>query len=382
MKKSYRTFIEHFEPELKVYSPGRINFIGEHTDYNQGFVLPTAIDKKITFSFKRNNSPNVCNVLSTNYNAFLEFDLNQVFPSKISWENYILGVVFEIQKISDKLKGFDCLIESELPEGSGISSSAALECGLASGLNELFDLGITKEELVFLSQKAEHLFVGTKCGIMDQYASIMSRADQVILLDCKTQQHRYINASFDPYEIVLLNTNVTHSLADSEYNTRRKECETVVDHVRNHHPDVDSLRDVTISLLNESRDDISQVLYERASYVIEENDRVLNAAGALEEGSLVRFGELMYASHEGLRHKYGVSCKELDFLVDFSKDYPEVVGSRMMGGGFGGCTINLIHKDKVDSYIKKVSPVYKKTFGIALSAFVTKASEGTLIERL
>lgn len=377
-----KDFLANFTPELLVQSPGRINLIGEHTDYNQGFVLPTAINKHIAFRLAQNDSEHICRVYSKTFDSYFEIDLDDISISQTHWENYILGVVYEIKNRNHLLRGFDCVIESELPVGSGISSSAALECGLASGLNELFNLEISEIDIVFLCQKAEHDFVGTKCGIMDQYASVMSRAGKVILLDCKTQQHRYINATFDPYKIVLLNTNVSHKLADSEYNTRREECEKVVAFLQQYQDQIASLRDVSFVLLENYKNDIPYTLVERSSFVIEENNRVLTAAGALEEGALAKFGELMYASHKGLRHKYEVSCKELDFMVDFSRDYQEVIGSRMMGGGFGGCTINLIHKDKVDTYIKEIGSSYKETFGIDLTAFVATPSEGTQIHRL
>ncbi|WP_299434662.1 galactokinase [uncultured Aquimarina sp.] len=375
-----KSFVKGFKSELVVHSPGRINFIGEHTDYNNGFVMPTAIDKKIIFSLQKNDSNHLCKVYSSTYDKILTINLNRLKPSTEEWENYIVGVLSEISKISDRVKGFDCIIDSQLPIGAGISSSAALECGLAYGLNELFNLNLSKIELVELSQRAEHNYVGTKCGIMDQFASVMSEDKKVILLDCKSKHYRLIDANFEPYKVLLLNTNVSHNLASSEYNTRREECERVIEIISKTYNKVKSLRDVTKSMLDEFRDDLTDVLYQRAYYIIEENNRVLRASELLEKGDLESFGELMYQSHRGLQHKYEVSCPELDFLVDFSEDYERVIGCRMMGGGFGGCTINLVHADSVSDYILNVKKAYKKQFEIDLTSFITVPSPGTLIQ--
>ena len=212
--------------DIIVDSPGRINLIGEHTDYNNGYVLPTAIDKKIQFKIKKNGSLNTCNIYSNNFNSGFFFELNAVSKSENQWENYILGVIYEIQQLTDKLRGFDCVLDSDIPIGSGISSSAALECGLAFGLNELFDLNLSKLTIVELSQRAEHNYVGTKCGIMDQFASVMSKKDHVILLDCQSLDYEYVPIKIEPFKILLLNTNVSHNLASGEYNMRRSQCET------------------------------------------------------------------------------------------------------------------------------------------------------------
>ncbi|WP_298545206.1 galactokinase [uncultured Aquimarina sp.] len=375
----HKSFVKGFKSELVVHSPGRINFIGEHTDYNNGFVLPTAIDKKIVFSFQKNDSEHECKIYSSSYDKMLDVNLSELKPSKEEWENYILGVLSEISKISNGVKGFDCIIESQLPIGAGISSSAALECGLAYGLNELFNLNLSKIELVELSQRAEHNYVGTKCGIMDQFASVMSEDKKVILLDCRSKHYRLIGANFEPYKILLLNTNVSHNLASSEYNTRREECEKVKEIISKTYNKVKSLREVTKSMLDEFRNKLTDVLYRRAYYVIEENNRVLQASELLEKEDVQGFGKLMYQSHRGLQHLYEVSCPELDFLVDFSENYNEIVGSRMMGGGFGGCTINLIHADHVNDYIINVKEAYRKEFDIELTSFVTVPSHGTII---
>ena len=368
-----------FDPELTVYSPGRINLIGEHTDYNMGFVLPAAIDKRIVFKIKRNGSNEKCHVYSTDYDKIVAFDLNNVKPSQEEWENYILGVVFEIQKLGYELSGFDCQLDSNLPIGSGISSSAALECGLAFALNSLFQLGMSKLDIVHASQRAEHNFVGTQCGIMDQYASVMSEPGHVILLDCKTVTHKFVPLHLKPYCLLLLNTNVTHSLANSAYNTRKSECETGVAILKQNGLKTESLREVTIQDLTENETDLPPIVFKRCRYIVEENQRVLKAADSLQKNDLEEFGKLLYESHRGQQLEYEISCEELDFLVDFSIDQPQVLGSRMMGGGFGGCTINLIHEDHVDDYVEKASKAYRDRFDIDLTPVYITPSGGTFI---
>ena len=368
-----------FNPEIIIASPGRINFIGEHTDYNMGFVLPTAIDRKMIFKLRKNNSKNNCYVYSANYDTGFSFDLSNISISEKEWENYILGVIHEIQRLTDKLRGFDCVLSSDIPVGSGISSSAALECGLAFGLNELFELDMSKHTIIELSQRAEHNYVGTKCGIMDQYASVMSKKDHVILLDCKSVKHQYIPLKIKPYKILLLNTNVSHSLASSEYNKRREECEKGISIIQKKYHQVNSLRDVDEIMLAEFREALGETIYRRCNYIVEEKSRVLQAVEALKENRLKDFGTLMYATHEGLSKEYEVSCPELDFLVEFSKKYEAIIGARMMGGGFGGCTINLIRESATEEFIEKASTAYFKKFSIKLEALEANPSGGTSI---
>ncbi|CAZ94227.1 galactokinase [Zobellia galactanivorans] len=372
-------FLEHFTPELVVSSPGRINLIGEHTDYNMGYVLPTAIEKNITFSFKKNGSDNECRVYSKTYDTGFEIDLNAIAVSKIEWENYILGVLNEISKRTDKVRGFDCVVESNLPTGSGLSSSAALECGLAFGLNEIFDLGLSKIEMVQLSQTAEHTYVGTQCGIMDQFASVMSEAGNVILLDCRSLDYKHIPIDLNPYKIILLNTKVSHNLASSEYNTRKKECEEGVSVIQKKYPEVKSLRDVNEEMLLSSKEGMSETVYKRCSFIVKENDRVLAMVDALKKNNLDEVGQILYRAHEGISKAYEVSCPESDFLVDFSKDNPKVLGARQTGGGFGGCTLNIVHGDAVDDFVTQAAKDYKEKFDIDLEAFEVQPSGGTHI---
>lgn len=368
-----------FDPELVVESPGRINLIGEHTDYNMGYVLPTAIDKKITFGFIKNGTTQSCEVYSADFDKSLTVDLHNISPSSTEWENYVLGVLHELIQRTDQLKGFNCYMESTVPAGSGVSSSAALECGLAFGLNALFELGLSKSEIVELSQKAEHSYVGTQCGIMDQFASVMSKEGHVILLDCNSLEHEYIPIQLAPYKFILLNTHVSHNLASSEYNTRRKECEQGIAIMRKKHPAVKSLRDADIKMLQLFKGEMSETVYKRCRFIIEENDRVLAMTKALKANDLALAGNILYEGHTGLSELYEISCPESDFMVKFSKGIPGVLGARQMGGGFGGCTINLVHEDVVDDYIRAISTVYYEEFGIKLSSFEGIPSKGTSI---
>ena len=372
-------FLDNFKPELTVESPGRINIIGEHTDYNMGYVLPTAIEKKITFKFQKNGSDNICHVYSKGYDTGFELSLDTIEISKVEWENYILGVLNEISKRTDKLRGFDCVLESHVPIGSGVSSSAALECGLAFGLNEMFDLGLSKMDIVELSQAAEHTYAGTKCGIMDQFASVMSKEGHVILLDCESLEYSYIPIHIKPYKIVLLNTNVSHNLASGEYNKRRAQCEAGVAALQKIYPEVKSLRNASMDMLNEVKDKIDGTVYNRCAYVIQEKTRVLEAVEALKANDLKRVGELLYETHEGLSKLYEVSCPELDFLVAFSKNNDAVLGARMMGGGFGGCTINLVHEDAIEEFVASASQAYEKACNLKLTWFEASPSQGTSI---
>lgn len=379
--KNIPDFVNKDDFDIRVESPGRINLIGEHTDYNNGLVMPTAIDKSIFLKFRKNQTENFCRIYSETFNTGFEFNLDRNFSKTSGWESYILGVVNELLLKGKKLEGFDCSIQSELPVGAGISSSAALECGMASGLNELFQLQLSAIEIVKLSQKAENEFVGSNCGIMDQYSSVMSKEGHIIMLDCQSLEAEFIPADFKDCKILLLNTNVSHNLADSEYNTRRQECEAAVNIIQKKKPEVKTLRDVDFNILEEFREELSPTMYQRCSYVLNENERVIAAAKSLKSGELKEFGELMYASHEGLQHNYEVSCPELDFLVDYSRNKDFIYGSRMMGGGFGGCTLNLIEKEGVDAYIREISAAYLQKFNIALDAISVSPSKGTQISK-
>jgi galactokinase len=361
---------------LLVRSPGRINLIGEHTDYNEGFVLPAAIDKEIVLAFAKNNS-DTCRLYAYDLSESFAFDLHNFKPSETGWANYIMGVVDQLQKAGYTLQGFDCVFGGDVPAGAGLSSSAALECGTAYALNHLFDLQVEKTRLIRYAQLAEHNFAGVNCGIMDQFASVMGKENHALRLDCRSLEFSYFPLDLQHYQIVLCDTQVKHSLASSEYNTRRQECEQGVAVVQQVYPEVKSLRDVTLEMLDEVKTKLSPTVYKRCAYVIEENERLLTGCALLEAGDIAGFGEKMYGSHAGLSQKYEVSCPELDFLVEFTKDKPEVVGSRMMGGGFGGCTINLVASDAKENFIKEITAAYKAAFGIALKTYEVAISNGT-----
>ncbi|MFH4966496.1 galactokinase [Gaetbulibacter sp. M235] len=353
-------------------SPGRINIIGEHTDYNEGFVLPAAIDKGIVAAIGKSDS-DFCSVLAYDYNEKHEFLTDDIQPiPNGNWKNYVIGVVAEIQKKSIKVPPFNLVFGGDIPRGGGLSSSAALENSIVFGLNELFGLGMSKEEMILISQRAEHYYVGVRCGIMDQYSSMFGKEDHALLLDCRTQIAKPIQIDFQDYELVLINTNVSHKLVDAEYNNRREVCEKVASLL-----DIKSLRDATRELLNTVKSQLSEDEYQKALYVIEENDRVLKAAKMIEQNDLEALGNLLFEAHQGVRYQFKVSCKELDFLVDKAKGNPNVIGARMMGGGFGGCTINLVKKEAVKHYTQEISEAYVKAFNKACSIYFVNLSEGT-----
>lgn len=369
--------IQNFKSEIDIESPGRINLIGEHIDYNGGHVLPAAIDKKITLKFRKNNT-NQCHIYSANFKSSFQIDLNHLERSKIAWQNFVLGVLYHIDVLKpNAIQGFDCIIDSNLPLGSGISSSAALECGIAKGVNELFNIGLTDLEIIHLSRDAEHTFVGTKCGIMDQFAVVKGKKDHLLLLNCETLDYTLIEAAFDPYIIVLLNTNVSHNLATSEYNVRRSECETALEAIQKKYPSYQNLASVPVKVVKTMKAILPEKIYQRALYVAQENKRTLKAVKHLGKNNLKKFGACMYQSHKGLTNLYEVSCKELDFLVEKTKDLDYVKGARMMGGGFGGCTINLVHKDRVDEFVQLLSAAYQEHFDIQLTSIETTISDGT-----
>ncbi|GMN10739.1 galactokinase [Croceitalea sp. MTPC9] len=368
--------ITYRESDVVIESPGRINLIGEHIDYNGGLVLPAAIDKKVTLYFKKSINKK-CRVHSKSFDDDFVIDLNKIKVSDKEWHNYFLGVIYFIQqKFPNSINGFDCVVESDLPIGSGVSSSAALECGIAKGLSELFDIGLSNEEIIIISRDAEHHFVGTKCGIMDQFAVVMGQKEKLIKLDCENLSFEYIPASMKDFKIVLLNSNVSHNLATSEYNLRRKECEIGLKKIQKKYPKYNSLAKVPLKIIDEFKEAVSAVNYNRLSYVSEENTRTIKASKALIDGSIEKFGSYLFESHDGLKNKYQVSCDELDFLVGIGKGFDGVVGARMMGGGFGGCTINIVQENKVEAYIEEASKKYHTKFGISLSPFIVGIGNG------
>ena len=363
---------------LIIRSPGRVNLIGEHTDYNNGFVLPAAIDKSIYIALKA-RTDDLCRLYAADLGEKYEFEKVNLTRSGIVWANYLIGVLDQFKKSGKNTGGFDCVFGGDIPIGAGLSSSAAIEAGLAFGLNKLFDLEIPGIELVKLSQRAENEFVGVQCGIMDQFINIFGKENKVLKLDCRSLDFEYFPFENKGLKIVLCDTQVKHSLAESEYNLRRKQCEEGAAKLSRFDPSVSSLRDVTLDFLYGHEDDLDPVTFKRCAYVIRENERVRLACAELNRNNFMAFGELMYQSHEGLKNEYEVSCVELDLLVDITSEMEGVLGSRMMGGGFGGCTINIINEEYVEDFKQIVSDKYNKKFKKRLEFYVSKISKGTCI---
>lgn len=366
------------KPEKVVLSPGRINIIGEHIDYNDGYVLPAAIDKVICFAFEKNNSKK-SKIFAIDLNEEFEIDLTEeVKLSDVVWTNYIRGVIKQLQDNGFSFEGFNCVFSSNIPVGSGLSSSAALECGMIFGIQQLFGLKIEKVDIALLGQKAEH-WVGINCGIMDQFSSVHGLENKVIKLDCNTLDFEYHNADFKDYSLVLFDSNVKHSLFTSEYNTRRMECEEGLSIIKNNFPEIKSFRDCTEEQLLSIQDKMNETVFKRVHFVIKEINRVVQACVALDKGNIEHLGQLLFETHYGLSQEYEVSCAELDMLVDTAKADDAIIGSRLMGGGFGGCTINLIKKGHENEVKSKFSNQYLDTFGIELKFYDVKISNGTTL---
>lgn len=365
-------------PEKTVLSPGRINIIGEHIDYNDGYVLPAAIDKVICFAFEKSNTK-TAKIIAIDLNEEFEIDLTQeVKLSDVVWTNYIRGVIKQLQDNGFSFEGFNCVFSSNIPVGSGLSSSAALECGMIFGIKSLFDLKIEKKDISLLGQKAEH-WVGINCGIMDQFSSVHGLENKVIQLDCNTLDFEYHNADFKDYSLILFDSNVKHSLFTSEYNTRRIECEEGLSIIKSHFPEVKTFRNATEEQVLSLKDKMTEKVFSRVHFVVKEINRVIKACKALDQGNIEQLGELLFETHYGLSQEYEVSCEELDMLVDTAKEDDAIIGSRLMGGGFGGCTINLVKKGNENEVKRKFSKLYLDTFGIELKFYDVKISNGTTL---
>ena len=363
-------------PQLIVKSPGRINIIGEHTDYNNGFVLPAAIDKGVYIGVSKREDNNIV-LHSIDYNDTYSTDTAKLAFGKELWTNYILGVTRILSKKTEAITGYNLVVVGDVPLGSGLSSSAALTCATTFSLSKLFDLNLSKLDIAKVGQQTEHEAVGVRCGIMDQFASVFGQDNSLIKLDCRSLDFEYIPIELDGYEILLLNTNVKHSLASSAYNKRRESCESAVALVKEKYPKVESLRDITLAQLDELVKPVNVEFYQKAKFVVEENERLLNATAALKANDIKTLGKLLYAAHWALSKEYEVSCDELDFLVSTLSTYPEVAGARMMGGGFGGCTINIVEKGKSKTVIDKLTDLYFDKFNLNLLPIEVSISNGT-----
>ncbi|MDE5886225.1 MAG: galactokinase [Muribaculaceae bacterium] len=369
--KILEEFKTRFGTEPSLYaSAGRINLIGEHTDYNGGFVFPGAIDKVIMSAIAPNDTEKV-RVFSIDINEYAEFGLNEDDVPPQSWARYIFGVCREILKRGGTVKGFDAVFAGNVPLGAGLSSSAALESCFAFALNDMFNANsIDKFELAKIGQSTEHNYCGVNCGIMDQFASVMGRKGKLMRLDCRSMEFEYFPFASDDYELILVDSRVKHELADSPYNKRRASCERVAKRLG-----LETLRDATIDMLDSIRTDITAEDYFRAKFVIEEKDRVLAVCDALNKGDFETVGAKMYETHKGLSKDYEVSCEELDFLNDVARECG-VTGSRIMGGGFGGCTINLVKKDLRDKFIETAKEKFKEKYGHEPKVYPVVISDG------
>jgi len=377
IKNIEQIFEQRFgKPQIRVMSPGRVNLIGEHTDYNEGFVLPAAINLGIYFVCSPNNL-NKFRFFSHDLNSYYETYVNEIQKCDKPWANYLLGVIVQFIKAGKKVNGFDCTFGGNLPIGIGISSSAALETGLAYAINQMENFGFSTIDLVRFSQKAEQEYAGVQCGIMDQFAIMYGRKQKAIKLDCRSLDYDYYTLNTNDYQVALVETGVDHSLKESAYNDRRNECEAGVKILQQFDPEINALRDASPELIRQLRGTFDPIIYKRCLYVVEENQRVEKACKALYEKNFDALGELMYASHKGLKEQYEVSCPELDYLVDLTKNLDGVSGSRMMGGGFGGCTINVVKKNAMAQFEKTICENYKTPSGQPPRIIKCDIEEGT-----
>ncbi len=367
----HQKFVERFgEGGVFYASAGRINLIGEHTDYNGGFVFPGAIDKVIMAEIKPNDTEKV-RVYSIDINDYAEFGLNEEDIPEASWARYIFGVAREILKRGGNVSGFDAVFAGNVPLGAGLSSSAALESCFAFALNDLFnDNTIDKFELARIGQSTEHNYCGVNCGIMDQFASVMGQKGKLMRLDCRSMEFEYFPFEPEGYELVLVDSRVKHELADSPYNKRRQSCERVAKRLG-----IETLRDATMEMLDSVRTDITAEDYFRAKFVIEEKERVLAVCDALVAGDYDTVGKKMYETHNGLSKDYEVSCEELDFLNDIARECG-VTGSRIMGGGFGGCTINLVKNELYENFIATARKRFNEKYGHEPKVYPVVISDG------
>lgn len=361
---------------LLIKGCGRINIIGEHTDYNNGYVMPASIDKGIYFAISENGTTE-SHFYAANLGESYSFSIDDIKPCDLQWANYLMGIMDQLQKQNILLEGIDLVFGGDLPVGAGMSSSAALECGFALGLCSLFNLDMSRQELAQLAQKSSHEFLGIPCGIMDQFASLLGLKGQVIKLDCRSLNYEYIPIDLKDYDLLLVNSNISHDHVNGAYRDRVEECRKGVSILQQYNKDIQSLRDVKMALLDKHQEELGALIYRRCAYVVKENQRLKEAGDCLGNGKLERLGELLFETHEGLSKEYEVSCPELDFLVDFAKNYEGVLGARLMGGGFGGCTINLIHQDIKKKFSKAITKAYYKETGIDTTIYEVEIADGT-----
>jgi galactokinase len=373
-----RQFQQYFGNECRIAAaPGRVNLIGEHTDYNQGFVLPGAIDRNIHVAFSSNKDLKL-NLVAPAFGEKFSFSLDEMRPVK-GWPTYLLGMIHMAMPDKKLPHGMDILITGDIPVGAGMSSSAALCSALGLALNDFFQLGLTKMQIALAAQKTEHQFAGVRCGIMDPFASLHGKSGHLIQLDCRSLEFEYIPFYFPDIRIILVNSMVSHSLASSEYNIRRQQCEIGVSILQKYEPGILSLRDLKPALLEAHKDEMEEVVYKRCHFIVEENQRLLNGCEHLKNNDLDAFGKLMYASHAGLSNDYEVSCPESDFLVEVIKKLKGVKGARQMGGGFGGCIITLVEANEAENFIRNIQSKYELKYRKTPECYMMNISEGAYI---
>ena len=365
----------HIKP-IVICSPGRINLIGEHTDYNMGFVLPAAIDKGAYVALSKRNDDTI-NLYAVDVEEEWTATISNYSPSNLDWPNYMIGVVDELLKLDKKVGGFNAVVSGDIPLGAGMSSSAALECATIFGLDHLFELGLSKLEMAQSAQQAEREFVGVKCGIMDQFASVFGKKGYVIKLDCRSLEYEYVPFNLEGIKIVLFDSMVKHSLASSEYNVRSQQCQQGVAIIKQKFPQIDTLRDATIEMVEKCLTSGDGIIYNRCKYVVEEISRLLAACEDLKVGNIAAFGQKMYETHAGLSQLYEVSCPELDFIAGCAKQEADILGARMMGGGFGGCVIALVKENAVEAITERMKKAYLTNVDKEMKVYVMSIEDGT-----
>lgn len=363
------------EPALLLRAPGRINLIGEHTDYNEGFVLPAAIDKAVWFAVSARRDDLLYFQANDLHDAY-SGQIGHINKTEKRWPDYLLGTISELLKDGFLPRGINVVFGGNIPTGAGLSSSAAVESGMLFALNDLFGFGISRPDLARIAQRAENNFVGMNCGIMDMFASLMGRAHHALKLDCRSLDVEYFPLNLPDHTFVLCDSGVKHQLVESEYNARRRECETGVAILKTVFPNIRSLRDVDKEMLLSEKKRLPEVVFKRCLFVVEENTRVLSACNALKNNDLRRFGELLYQSHDGLQHGYEVTCPETDFLVEHTFSDPDILGARQMGGGFGGCTLNLVRREVVAGFQEKMKKLYKDKLNRMLVCYSVEITDG------
>lgn len=380
MTQAFNDVFANEGPQVIVRAPGRVNLIGEHTDYNEGFVLPMALEFQI-LTAARQRDDQLVRIHSLDYQQTVEFSLEEpiAFDPENRWSNYPRGVFSLLLDSGVNLSGTDLVFTGDIPQGSGLSSSAALEVGVGITLQALNGFTMTGPELARLCQRAENTFVGMNCGIMDQFISMMGQKDHALFLDCRSLEYRLIPLKLGEYRIVICHSGIKHSLVDSEYNKRRRECETGVAALSRRFPQIKSLRDATLVELEVCRNELDSVVYNRCRHVITENHRVLQSIDSLNRNDLKTLGRLINESHDSLRDDYQVSCSEIDLLVEFARNFKGVLGSRITGGGFGGCTVNLILNSVIEDFSIQLTDYYQKATGITPQLYISTPSAGAEI---